>query len=177
MARWRLRTGHYLNILNPNTNQPITWEYSETDRNTGETDRKVFTVPKLLDPNDPKCHNHADGVVVCWEGKGERKDIIFYGNPTPDMEPYDEEAEAISQSFAGKWAHPIDTLPTNGAMLAPETLQIMEAFAKAIGAQAQPNVSVDGNADTIKAMQEQIARLEALVAVQVKPEAKAERRA
>ena len=34
-------------------------------------------------------------VIVCWQGKGEDTDI-FFGIPTPDMQPVDREAEEIS---------------------------------------------------------------------------------
>ena len=108
MARWRLRNPHYLQV--PGTE----WEYKETDRNTGKQARKVFEVPLYLDPNAPTDQNYPGEVIVCHEGKGAPKDIIFVGEPTPDMEAIDEEAEKISASLAHKWTHPIDSLPGQG---------------------------------------------------------------
>lgn len=142
MARWRLMTPHYLNIIDPDSGEPPEWVYAETDRTTGKARRKVYHVPQLLDPKDPTQLNFGDDIVVCQEGKGLPKDIIFFGEPTPDMEPMDEEAEAISASLMHKWTHPIDTLPINGGMNAQEQAfmeQMMKAFA---GAVPQQNTSV-----------------------------------
>lgn len=147
MARWKLMNPHYLNILDPDTGEPTKWEYSETDRQTGKARRKAFDVPQLLDPADPSMQNREGDLVVCSEGKGIPGDIVFFGSPTPDMEPMDEEAEAISESFKAKWAHPIETLPANGGMNEAESAfmkNMMEAFAKQVGAAtpAVPNTSV-----------------------------------
>lgn len=142
MARWRLMTPHYLNIIDPDSGEPTEWVYAETDRTTGKARRKVYHVPQLLDPKDPTQLNFGDDIVVCQEGKGEPKDIIFFGEPTPDMEPMDEEAETISASLQAKWLHPIDTLPINGGMNEQEQ-KFMEQMMKAFGgAAAQQNTSV-----------------------------------
>lgn len=142
MARWRLLNPHYLNILDPDTDKPTEWMYQETDRTAGKARRKIYNVPQLLDPKDPTLHNDGEDIVVCREGKGERKDIVFFGDPTPDMEPLDEEAETISAALQSKWIHPIDTLPANGGMNDQEQAfmkQMMAAFAQAT---PQPNTSV-----------------------------------
>lgn len=142
MARWRLMTPHYLNIIDPDSGEPTEWVYAETDRTTGKARRKVYHVPQLLDPKDPTQLNFGDDIVVCQEGKGLPKDIIFFGEPTPDMEPMDEEAEAISASLQAKWLHPIDTLPINGGMNEQEQ-KFMEQMMKAFGGAAQAqNTSV-----------------------------------
>jgi hypothetical protein len=94
MARWRLRSPHYLNV--PGTE----WEYKETDQTTGKQGRKIFAVPAFLD----------EGVVVCHEDKGQERDTIFLGPPTPEMEPLDAEAKAISASEAPKWQLPPDMI-------------------------------------------------------------------
>lgn len=127
MARWRLVTGHYLNVLIDG--EQAQWEYKEVDRGTGKQGRKMFNVPMLMDPNDPADHNHPGEIIVCHEGKGDRKDTIFLGEPTPDMEPLDAEAEAISEKLQDKWQHPIESLPTTmsdgeSAFMA----KMMEAF-------------------------------------------------
>lgn len=142
MARWRLLNPHYLNILDPDTGTPTEWQYSETDRTSGKARRKTYHVPQLLDPKDPSLWNFGDNIVVCQEDKGMPKDIVFFGPPTPDMEPMDEEAEEISNSLKSKWTHPIETLPVNGGMNEKETAfmeQMMKAFA---GAVPQQNTSV-----------------------------------
>jgi len=105
MARWKLMCSHYLNVPGEE------WEYQETDRNTGRPIRRKFPVPRLLDIGDPSCwtnswgnKDNADGeVIVCHEGKGESRDIVFYGDPTPDMVPVDDEAKEISASFEARW--------------------------------------------------------------------------
>jgi hypothetical protein len=52
-------------------------------------------------------NNVVDGkIIVCHAGKGEPRDIIFEGSPTPGMLPLDDEARAISGQF--------DWTPTQG---------------------------------------------------------------
>jgi len=107
MARWKLMTPHYLNVDDEE------WEYQETDRQTGRPRRTKFRVPRLLDPRDPSSwtkrwgrKDDEDGeVIVCWEGKGDSTDIVFHGDPTPDMQPVDSEAEEISAGFAELWRY------------------------------------------------------------------------
>lgn len=105
MARWQLTEPHYLNV--PGT----FWEQVVTDRITQRPVRKQFPVPLFLDPRietdwtwkDP--YNPMDGkIFVCHASKGEARDIIFEGDPTPGMLPVDDEAKAISAKF--------DWLPT-----------------------------------------------------------------
>ena len=110
MARWRLLNPHYLNVPG------IEWEQKETNRDTGRQVTRKFSVPLLLQPNEPSDCNYPGEIIVC---SGEptpafKRDIQFLGEPTPDMEPVDEEAEKISESLKHKWVHPIDTLPANG---------------------------------------------------------------
>lgn len=108
MARWRLTQPHYL--LVPGTE----WEYRETDQNTGRQARKVFEVPLFLDPNNPTdCNRAGEVIVVHGEAHG-RGEYAFLGDPTPDMEPLDDEAEEISTRLAPTWQHPIETLAGNG---------------------------------------------------------------
>lgn len=103
MARWKLMTSHHLNV--PGNE----WEYTENVN--GDMKRYRFAVPKLLDIRDPKCWTNKFGnkdneegeIVVCYAGKGDPRDVVFEGEPTPDMQPVDEEAAVISASFAKKW--------------------------------------------------------------------------
>lgn len=135
--RWRLMTSHYLNV--PGTE----WEHNESDRTTGKAVRKLYPVPCLLDPRNPQdCNRDGDCIVAHAGDHNVRSDIIFLGDPTPDMEPVNDEAQAISDSLQAKWAHPIDTLPANGGMNDAEKAfleKMMEAFA---GAAAAPNQTV-----------------------------------
>lgn len=111
MARWQLTEPHYLNV--PGTK----WEMQITDRVTGRPKRTVFNVPLHLDPNiesdwnytDRIGNNIADGkIIVCHEGKGEDRDIIFIGDPTPGMLPIDDEAREISARFPWKPTQGLD---------------------------------------------------------------------
>src|ERR1700690_2128608 len=100
MARWRLAGPHYLNV------EGSTWEYKEVDRTTGKQKRTLFPVPQLLDPDNPGDWNHVrgkdDGEIIVADGRGEvnAKDIIFSGEPTPDMVPLDDDAKAITAKMA-----------------------------------------------------------------------------
>lgn len=116
--RWKLRQAHYLSVPGQ------VWEYSELDRVTGRPKRTQFPVPRLIDPMDPADWTEkvisnqgkvVDGFcIVCYEGKGQPTDVVFTGPPTPDMEPMDDEATALSATFASKWKHPIESLPSGG---------------------------------------------------------------
>ena len=114
MARWKLMTSHYLNVTDEE------WEYKETDRSTGREKRMRIPVPRLLDINDPSCWTQSENrngkpgvvqievsgdIIVCHEGRGNPGDIVFIGDPTPDMMPLDDEAKDISESFAARWSY------------------------------------------------------------------------
>ncbi len=109
MARWRLLNAHYLRVPG---NQ---WEYKETDRSSGKQIRRAFDIPQLLNPNDPSDWNYKNGdegeiIVANRESDDHTRDIIFLGEPTPDMEPLDDEARKISAGFADKWKYQADPL-------------------------------------------------------------------
>lgn len=122
MARWRLAAPHYLN-----TTDAVEWEYVEEDLhgkrsggrpgaggNTGQR-RVRYPVPLMLDPRDPADHNYpADEAIIVANAPSRAfpHDIVFKGDPTPDMIPMDEDAERISAGFASKWVHPIESLKT-----------------------------------------------------------------
>lgn len=115
MARWKLLQPHYLNI--PGT----TWEYRETDRTTGRPIRREFPVPTFLHPEDASYWNYKTSpeegyIAVATKPSDEfPKDLIFSGSPTPDMEPLDDEARAITDSLKSKWGDgPIEGLPAQG---------------------------------------------------------------
>ena len=120
MARWKLLTCMYLN-----TADGTEWEYREIDGATGREVRKRRRVPRYLDINDPgdwtnrfgdvgisRGGSSPDGqgeIIVCWEGRGKPSDVVFLGDPTPDMSPVDDEAKEISASFADRWRYKPDT--------------------------------------------------------------------
>lgn len=110
MARWMLIEPHYLNV--PDTK----WEYVETDRATGRPIRKQFDVPIFLHPEDPSNWTEKDianngqvigGRVIVSDGVGAAPtDIIFVGDPTPNMLPLDDHAREVSARFASVWKAP-----------------------------------------------------------------------
>ncbi len=176
MARWRLQTSHYLNVEQLPDGTKIEWEHKETARESGRTVRKLYPVPMLLDPRDPADHNYPGEIVVA--NKVSRQfpaDIIFFGDPTQDMEALDDEAEAIMAPLRERWAHPIDALPANGSMSSTEQnfMQTMMAdFAKQIGA-ALPKANSAVPTEDVSEFKERIAKLEAMILVQNKPTAEA----
>lgn len=167
MARWRLRTAHYLNVIE-RYGERIEWEYSETSRDTGRRARKLFPVPLMLDTNNAADFNYPGEIIVCTPGKGLRDDIEFLGEPTPDMEALDEEAEAISASLRNKWEHPIDSLATAGQMSPQETAfmaNMMKAFAQTNSQSVLPEGSIAVSKDELaKIVAEQVAAALALAA-------------
>lgn len=161
MARWRLTNKHYLNV--PGTE----WMHEEVNRDTGRKARKIFPVPEYLDPDDPGCYNYPGEIIVCHEGKGEPRDKIFVGPPTPDMEPLDNEAKAISQEMSKRWQHPIDSLPANGGDYGG---QLLEALSRQLDAMIRQNplpkatvegpVSISGvSAAEFGQLQDQVSKL------------------
>jgi hypothetical protein len=101
---------HYLNV------EGTKWEYVEVDRGTGKQLRKQFSVPRFLDPNDPAdwtekemtpAGHVVNGRVIVSDGNGAQPgDIVFVGDPTPNMLPLDDEAKKISASYSTKWSAP-----------------------------------------------------------------------
>lgn len=156
MAKWRLTASHYLSVPG------IEWEYRETDRGTGKQNRMVLPVPLLLDPKDPTVCNR-DGDCIVTRGEPGRGEFQFFGDPTPDMEPLDDEARAISAEQEPLWQHPIDSLPSNGDYSA----SLIASFEKQMTSlirqgKAEPIQPVSANAvkpEEFKALQEQVAAL------------------
>lgn len=148
MARWKLMTNHYLSV--PGNE----WEYTENDRTTGRPVRRKFTVPRLLSIADPQDwtnrwgnKDNEDGeIIVCYEGKGEPKDIIFVGEPTPDMQPMDEEATVISASLASKWETRPDFNPGEYSQ------SLIDKFQVDLAAASTKSAEVKGMDELISAM-------------------------
>ena len=159
MPRFRLRCGHYLNIIDNYSNEQVEWIYEETDRTTGRTNRKKYHVPMLLD---------AETIVTTKRNTAFPNDTVFFGDPTPDMEPLDEEAEALVESLKSKWIHPIDTLPVNGGMNEQEKAfmaTMMESFAKQVGAAlpAQPVAATGVSLEEFNAVKAQLEEMKELL--------------
>ncbi len=155
MARFRLRCGHYLNIIDNFSGEQTEWVYQETDRTTGRANRKKFHVPMLLD---------AETIVTTAKDPAFPNDTVFFGEPTPDMEPLDEEAEELVESLKAKWEHPIDSLPAQGGMNQQEQAfmqTMMEGFAKQVGAALpqQPQAVSGVSVEEFEAMKAQLAQL------------------
>lgn len=161
MARWKLMQPHYLNVLRLADGTEGEWVHEETNRTTGRMARKTYKVPCLLDTNNPQDYNDPEGIIVCFPDKGERNDIAFVGNPTPDMEPLDDEAEEITASMRDKWDHPIDSLPANGGMNDKE-MAFMERMMKMMGGGQAPANAAVPNAE-VEALKAQVAKLTEMI--------------
>lgn len=164
MARWKLMTPHYINLVDKTE-----WEYIENGYN-GQV-RKRFTVPRMLDPRDPKDWNsrwgqrttgaavgNEDGeCIVCLEGKGEPGDYEFRGPPTPDMMPLDDEAKAISASYTDAWSYRPDGAETSFSQ------SLVDSFQEAMSNQPPPPpVQIEGLNDvlaTLAATQKMLAEV------------------
>jgi hypothetical protein len=120
MARWELREPHYLY-----TEPGAKWEYIETDRMTGRQVRKQYDVPAYFhheseaDWNDyillPNGQKSSGRIVVSDGHNAQPRDIIFKGDPTPGMQPLDDEARAITAKFKDKWNLPEKMFDPNNA--------------------------------------------------------------
>lgn len=159
MARWRLTAPHYLNV--PGTE----WEQKEVSPNTKRQVVKRYPVPLFLNPEDPADQNYREAgeLIVCHEGKGQRRDITFIGEPTPDMEPLDEEAEAISAKLRPKWVHPIDNVDSSGAYSDVLVRQFEAAMDRVMKAQGGA-VAIPAQPEIVAQLMAQVAELTAQVA-------------
>lgn len=120
MARWRLQSAHYLNV--PGTE----WDQVEIRMDGKRRARKTLQVHLYLDPKDPSDHNYPGEIVVAYAGKAQGADYIFVGEPTPEMEPLDDEAREITEALMSKWMNPIDSLPATGEMYSDVLLRKFE---------------------------------------------------
>jgi hypothetical protein len=142
MARWKVTAKHYIHA--EQYGQPTEWERQEMNVDTGRQFRKTYKVPMLVDPDDKWCINQHEGIcVVARKGTERPGDIIFFGPPTPDMEPLDDAAQAETDAEKHKWVNPIDSLaPEIGQEFGK---QLLEALNRQIDAAAMPkNTSLKG---------------------------------
>lgn len=109
MARWQLTEPHYLNVPGTQTE----------DRSMGDRGKKKLSTPMHLDPNMESDWNYQEmigrniiegKIIVCHEGKGEPRDIVFVGDPTPGMLPIDDEAREITAKFNWKPTQGLDDI-------------------------------------------------------------------
>lgn len=135
--RWRLNSKHYLRVAELPDGTRVEWEHKETSRETGRTVRKLYPVPILLDPDTPGDCNYPGEIIVAHAVDGAinlSQDLIFEGNPTPEMEPLNDAAQAITATMRDRWDHPIESLPANGGMTSAESAfmqRLMETFERA----------------------------------------------
>lgn len=161
MAIWKLRAAHYLNV--PGTR----YIRSEIDGETGEAIQHIFEVPRLLDPEDTRVHTpRGSGQILVANAAGKKANPsawLFIGQPGPDMDPMDEEAEAISAKYRATWINPMDSLPEvdqGVAMAAAIGKALAEQLAGlAIGAKpaAAGSAEFDALQARIKELEEQLA--------------------
>jgi hypothetical protein len=166
--RWRLLAAHYLNVPTYPDGTRVEWEHKETNALNGRAVRKLFSVPLLLNPDDPNDYNYPGEIIVTQEVDGAhclRQDLIFLGAPTRDMEPLNDAANAISDQHRARWVNPIETLPANGGMNEQEMQfmkNMMQSFAQQSPAPANTSVSIEAYNE----LKDRLAKLEALLASQ-----------
>jgi len=162
--RWKLLSAHYLNVPKLPDGTAVEWEHKETARETGRTVRKLYPVPMLLDPKDPADWNYPEEIIVAWEGTPYSKDIIFLGEPTPEMEPLNTSAEEISARLHDRWSHPINDLPT--VQLSQDEKSFYESMTKAFMAMSAggPPVTATVPRGEIEALRAEIDALKAKLA-------------
>ena len=170
--RWRLTNPHYLNVAQLPDGTKIEWEHKETARETGRTVRKLYPVPMLLDPKDSADHNWPGEIIVTQEAEGAHvnpRDLVFFGDPTQEMEPLNAEAEAITEAQRERWNHPIESLPsTMSGDEAAFMERMMTAFAKQVGAAVAP--AIPNTTVSLEEFNALKAKLEQVLAGQLKPE-------
>lgn len=161
MARWKLTDAHYLAV------EGTEWEYKEQNRETGRQARKVYEVPLHLDPKNPADHNYPRDEAIIVTNKFDAaytRDYVFRGPPTPDMEPLDDEAQAISDAERKNWIHPIEALNMtySESRLSEFERGIAELLAKGIPkmASAPQTTSLSGiDPEAFEKLQQQVATL------------------
>lgn len=161
MARWMLKDSHYLAV--PGTE----WEYKETNRETGRQARKVYEVPIYLNPKDASDWNYPQQEAIIVSNKFDPafpRDIVFRGTPTPDMEPLDDDAQAVSDAERKNWINPIEALNMtySESRLSEFERNIAELMAKGMpkASGPMPSLSLSGvNPEAFEKMQQQIALL------------------
>ncbi len=174
MARWKLTEPHYLSVPSER------WEHTTTDSRTGKPVRKMFRVPKHLDPrleDDWNVRiNGMDGEIhVCYEGKDDPKypdrAIVFEGNPTPGMLPLDDEAREISEKFDWTPTQGIDEESQRHSFYAKLGDTLIDQMTELkVAREAAPNPVMDKFMETMLAMMSQNQQILAALAGKIQPE-------
>lgn len=168
MARWRLVVNHYMN-----TADGTKWEYTEIDRLTGRPKRTQYPVPRYLDINDPMdwTERTPDGLgfVNVTDGVGGLpSDVVFYGQPTPDMMPLDDDARTKSGSLAKIWKRPLEDAIIDGPSYADTVVESLHTqMAKLQEAAASPQPA-PGIAEALAMMTEIMKQNQQMMAELVK---------
>jgi hypothetical protein len=92
--------------------------------------RKALLVPMLIDPGDRGCINKHEGIcIVAYKGSEHPGDIVFFGPPTVDMEPIDDEATAITMEWRKEWSKnaAFDTFMISGEDYGKSILRMLES--------------------------------------------------
>lgn len=110
---WKLRADHYLNV--PNTH----FIQRTQDGETGEQVEHRYAVPRLLQLDDPMAQTpRKSGQILVSTDEAAKLHLpsiwVFAGEPTPDMEPQNAAAQAISDALQSKWLKPFEELKANG---------------------------------------------------------------
>jgi hypothetical protein len=163
MARWKLTAKHY--IYAEQYGQPTEWERQETNVQTGRMFRRTYRVPLYIDPEDSAMWNKTEGCcVVAIKGSERAGDIVFFGDPTADMEPLDDEAREISDQHRHKWINPIESLAPSADMeFGKQILQFLESQldkSRPIGSPVSLANAPNADVDALKAI---VAKQQAMI--------------
>ena len=171
MARWKLTQKHYLNV--PGTE----WTYTESPMGSRRQIRRVFQVPRYLDPEDPAdCNYNPNGlprrtidgdrgdpreIIVCHRDKGQADDIVFTGPPTLDMTPLDDEAREISEEMSKSWGRQFLGIDSEGGYAGALLLEMTQSLSTIGTHMARPSGYVPNEeaAALAKSQAEQITKL------------------
>lgn len=147
MARWKL-IGEQSAYLK--TNPPSIYTVRETDTVSGKTAQKVYEVPTEVSP----------GATLSDGAGAHEEDIIFLGDPTPDMYPLDAEAQAITEEMQHRWGQQFLGLEGNYS----DTIgrQIADLFIDIRSGMQPTPMSAQPNSE-VAALQQQVAGLMSMV--------------
>lgn len=179
--RWRLMSAHYLNVPQLPDGTRVEWEHKETDQQSGRSIRKLYAIPILLNPADGADCNYPGDLIVAQFVEGATipiRDYVFIGDPTPEMEPLNEAAQAITNTLRQKWDHPMskEGLEQAGKLNSQEQafLNAMTTALSNANVGHQPNTALVP--DDYNEMKERLAKLEAMIVAQGKAPAHTDRR-
>jgi hypothetical protein len=118
-----------------------------------------------LDPKNAADWNYPQDESIIVADKfdpAHPRDIVFRGPPTPDMEPLDDAAQAVSDAERKNWIHPIEALNMtySESRLSDFERQIAELMAKGVPKMSAPALSLSGvDPADFERLQQQVATL------------------